>query len=169
MTRWAPSNGSPYRDPHSVSPPAAKPATTVDLSEPGVVHRRLTSVGADFFGWTDHGHAITWTLGSHIYRRPLGAVTLDPPGAGTAGDRPLAGKGGVESFDADIAVPRDTPRAVLVLRGATAITMRGDEVIEDADIVVRTTASSRSDRATRLPSPPAPRSATSQAASSCPA
>ncbi len=32
---------------------------------------------------------------------------------------------------------RDIPRGTVVLRGAKAITMRGDEVIEDADVVVR--------------------------------
>jgi dihydroorotase-like cyclic amidohydrolase len=34
-------------------------------------------------------------------------------------------------------VQRDVPTGVAVLRGARAITMRGDEIIEDADIVVR--------------------------------
>ncbi|MEP7381226.1 MAG: amidohydrolase family protein [Gemmatimonadota bacterium] len=32
---------------------------------------------------------------------------------------------------------RDIPRGTVVLRGAKAITMRGDEVVEDADVVVR--------------------------------
>lgn len=36
-----------------------------------------------------------------------------------------------------IEAPRDIPEGVAVLRGGRAITMRGDEVIEDADIVVR--------------------------------
>jgi Tol biopolymer transport system component len=118
-------------------PPDGAPAPTIDLSAPSLAHRRLTSVGADFFGWADHGRAVAWTLGSHIYRRPLSAITLDPPGAARAGDRPVAGQGGVEAFDADIEVPRDTPHGALILRGGTAITMRGDEVIENADIVVK--------------------------------
>src|SRR5690606_7945285 len=32
---------------------------------------------------------------------------------------------------------RDIPRGVAVLRGARVITMKGDEVIEDADVVIR--------------------------------
>ena len=34
-------------------------------------------------------------------------------------------------------VPRDIPRGVAVLRGARVVTMRGDEVIENADLVIR--------------------------------
>ncbi|MFQ5690827.1 MAG: amidohydrolase family protein [Gemmatimonadota bacterium] len=36
-----------------------------------------------------------------------------------------------------IQAERDIPRGTVVLRGARAITMRGDEVIEDADVVIR--------------------------------
>ena len=72
---------------HLISMPTTTTTTapTIDLSAPGVAHRRLTSVGADFFGWTDHGRAITWTLGSRIYRRPVAGVKLDSPGAAGAG------------------------------------------------------------------------------------
>jgi hypothetical protein len=35
-----------------------------------------------------------------------------------------------------VEVPRDTPHGRFVLRGATAIAMRGDEVIHDANVVV---------------------------------
>ena len=33
-------------------------------------------------------------------------------------------------------VPRKTPKGSIVLRGATVITMKGDEVLKNADIVV---------------------------------
>lgn len=36
-----------------------------------------------------------------------------------------------------VTVTRDTPRATAVLRGARAITMKGNEIIKNADIVVR--------------------------------
>ena len=41
-----------------------------------------------------------------------------------------------ERVDVLITVRRDQPKGTVVLRGARAITMRGDEVIENADIVV---------------------------------
>ena len=43
-------------------------------------HRKLTSVGADFFGWTDGGRGIGWALGTTWYRRPLAGIALDAPG-----------------------------------------------------------------------------------------
>ncbi|MFQ5536627.1 MAG: amidohydrolase family protein [Gemmatimonadota bacterium] len=40
-------------------------------------------------------------------------------------------------FRVRIEVPRDIPRSVVALRGARVITMRGDEVLEGADILIR--------------------------------
>lgn len=109
---------------------------TVDIDQPPVVHRKLTNVGADFFGWADGGKTITWAVGSTFYRQPLADIALDPAGKSGHGAIPLPGKDGVEAFTAAVDVPRDVPHGTLVLRGATAITMRGDEVIADADIVI---------------------------------
>ncbi|HEX7374795.1 MAG TPA: hypothetical protein VF277_07465, partial [Steroidobacteraceae bacterium] len=102
----------------------------VDLTHPTVAHRRITDVGADFFGWADGGRTITWAVGSTYYRRPLATVVLNAPNAtGGTADVPVAGRAGVEAYPAVVAVPRDVPQGTLVLRGATVITMRGDEVI----------------------------------------
>jgi len=98
-----------------------EPAQTIDIAQAGVVHRKLTEVGADFFGWADHGRTITWALGSHFYR-----VALE-----SAGDaRP-------HSFAADVQLPRAVTRGSMLLRGATVITERGDEVIPNADLLIR--------------------------------
>jgi hypothetical protein len=108
----------------------------LDVAAPPVEHRKLTSVGADFFGWADGGKTIFWSVGSTLYRQPLAAVSLDKPGEAGTGARPQPGNGGVETFAINVEVPRDVPHGSLVLRGATAITMHGDEVIGDADVVV---------------------------------
>jgi hypothetical protein len=42
----------------------------------------------------------------------------------------------VEEFAVDMEFPRKTPKGTVVLRGATVITMKGDEVLKNADIVV---------------------------------
>ncbi|RMD62503.1 MAG: hypothetical protein D6824_06665, partial [Planctomycetota bacterium] len=42
----------------------------------------------------------------------------------------------VETFTFTVEVPRAKPHGTIVLRGATVITMRGEEVIEDADVIV---------------------------------
>lgn len=108
---------------------------SIDLSRPQLAHRRITEVGADFFEWADGGKTITWAVGSTFYRRPFADVTLNPP------DRPDwsadVGRRSTQQFTATIEVPRDTPRGTLLLRGARIITMRGAEVIEDGDLLVR--------------------------------
>jgi Amidohydrolase family len=107
----------------------------IDLRTPRTPHRKLTSVGADFFGWSAGGRAINWAVGSTYYRRPLASVALAPAGGGAA-ERLVAGRDGVEAFPVMVELPRDVPRGALVLRGATVISMAGDQVIADADIVV---------------------------------
>ena len=105
---------------------------TIDLSTPAADQRRITTVGADFCGWSG-ARTVTWALGSTFFRRPLAGIAFGndlPP------LRPEAGIDGVEAFVADVELPRDTPHGKLVLRGGTAITMRGDEVIPNADVVI---------------------------------
>ena len=121
---------------HLLEMPAAadKP---VDLSHPSVQHRKLTDVGADFFDWADGGRTVTWAVGSTFYRRPLSGVRLDEPTSSpSAADVPRRGERGLEQFAAIVETPRDLPRGTLVLRGGTAITMKGAEVINDADVVI---------------------------------
>ncbi len=109
---------------------------TVELAGPAPKAVRLTSVGADFFGWADGGKTITWALGSTFFREPLDAArngSAEPP-AGQDIHR-----ASVSHLAIDVEVPRDMPLGTLVLRNATAITMRSgalDEVIPRADIVI---------------------------------
>jgi Tol biopolymer transport system component len=103
---------------HLVAVPGGKEPVVVDLSIPASTHRKLTDVGADFFGWEDGGRTIDWTVGSTFHRRPLG-------------------DGITESFPAKVEVPRDTPHGTLLLRGARVLTMAGDATIEGADILIR--------------------------------
>lgn len=103
---------------------------TVDLNRSSTPHKRLTKVGADFIGWADHGRTVTWSTGSTLYRRAFGSIRLDE-----APDLAEAAPG-VQSTEAVVELPRDIPKGALVLRGGTAITMKGDEVIRDADVVI---------------------------------
>ena len=116
-------------------PPAGR--GTVDLSNPNLRHRRITDVGADFFGWSADGRDIVWAVGSTFYRRPLSSVTFNAADAPSwTADAPAPGKGGVTAYPAVVQVPRDQPQGTAVLRGARAITMAGEKVIDNADIVV---------------------------------
>jgi Tol biopolymer transport system component len=106
---------------------------TIELDKPSPSETRLTSTGADFFGWADGGKTITWAVGSTFFRQALASVKTghtEPP------TEPDDERKGVEAINVDAEVPRDAPHGQLVLRGATVITMRGDQVIPDADVVV---------------------------------
>ncbi|MEX0601367.1 MAG: hypothetical protein WD205_12025, partial [Rhodothermales bacterium] len=103
-------------------------APTVDVSSPSVPVKKLTDVGADYFGWADSGETITWAVGSTFYRQPLDSVSFDTTQAGNIAP---------DAFEAEVVRPRAAPSGTVVLRGTRAITMRGDEIIEEADVVVR--------------------------------
>jgi len=109
---------------------------SVQLDQPNAAVARLTSVGADFFGWADDGKTITWAIGSTFFRQSLSSVRLgsSAPPPGTDMERTSVAHTAIT-----VEVPRDTPHGVVVLRGATAITMQsphGDGVIADADVLV---------------------------------
>ena len=108
---------------YAVAVPPGEPETPVvnlieDAQRPSLP---ISRHGADYFAWADGGRAITWAVGSTFFRRPFG-----PPGL----------QGEAEAFQLRVEAERDTPRGSLLLRGATVITMRGDEVIPDADLLV---------------------------------
>ena len=113
---------------HVVERPAAD-IKQIDLSDPKLRHRRITAVGADFFEWSADGKTLTYALGSTFYKRPLDSITFD--------DKPnwSADPGKPQSFHADVVVPRDEPKGLLLLRGATALPMDAP-AIPDADILI---------------------------------
>ncbi len=104
-------------------PPAAAdvPLVNLTLDQSKRPSLQISRLGADYYAWADGGRTITWAIGSTFFRR-----SFDP--AGQAGE--------TEQFAWRIEVPRDTPQGRLLLRGATVITMRGDEVIADADLLI---------------------------------
>ena len=143
-------------------PPEGAKNRVVELGKPSPTQVKLTTVGADFFAWADGGKTITWALGSSFYRRRLNRVSMNqPPKLG----RPK-NQNATEAFEAAVELPRDVPKGAIVLRGATAITMKGTEVIENADIVIvdnRITAVGEQGKVACLP---ARKSVTSAASSS---
>ena len=95
----------------------------VDLTAPPADAVRLTRVGADFMGWADDGRTIAWSVGSTLHTVPLAQAGENAEAQATP-------------VPAVVTLPRDVPTGVVILRGGTALTMRGKEVIEDADVVV---------------------------------
>ena len=127
-----------------VSMPAAGGDTvTVNVNTPSVPVKKLTDIGADDFRWADDGKTMTWALGSSFFRQPISTVVYDEPkpeGEGeksaetTAEAKPK--KMLAEEIEVNLEQPRHKAAGSVVLRGAKIITMKGDEVISDGDIVV---------------------------------
>ncbi|MBK6485891.1 MAG: PD40 domain-containing protein [Gemmatimonadetes bacterium] len=101
-------------------PPTGERLPTVFLpsTSTALPSRRLTTVGADFIEWGAGGRTAHWALGNSYWSYDLAT------GIST------------ERRGVSVRMPRDVPRGTVALRGARVITMKGDEVLENADIVV---------------------------------
>jgi Tol biopolymer transport system component len=113
----------------------------VDVSAPSIPVKKLTRVGADYMGWSGDGKSVYWGLGASLFRQSLATVTYDEPekkdeAAKKDDAPPPPAKILYDEFPFSIVVPRHTPTGSVVLRGAQVITMKGDEVVANADVVV---------------------------------
>lgn len=121
------------------------------ISSPTLPLARLTDIGADYFGWADGGRTLFWTVGHHLYRRPLDSVRFDDAEDDAEKDASAADEDeqdsepngiaeadpAVESFSVDVYRPRYEPEGTLVLRGATVHTMEaGAAPLEHASVVI---------------------------------
>jgi Tol biopolymer transport system component len=79
--------------------------------------KRLSTEGGDYLRWTTDGKAVTWAWGSQFFRQETDAT---------------------EPQKADVAVEftRARPKGSVLLSGARVITMKGDEVIANGDVLV---------------------------------
>ncbi|HUF28674.1 MAG TPA: amidohydrolase family protein [Gemmatimonadaceae bacterium] len=115
--------------------------------------RRLTEIGAQFPAWAADAKRVHWSIGNahvvydvergrafddsvRVARRAAAGAPRD-----TAARRDTAAARSVVfqpfEFRIRIAAPRDIPRGTAVLRGARVVTMRGNEVIDDGDVLIR--------------------------------
>ena len=98
-------------------PAAGAAPVTLDAAQPGARAVPTGGTGTSL-GWTADSASVTWVAGATLHQL---AGTTDAADTAT----PLVAS-----------MPRAIPNGTVVLRGATAITMRGNEVIRNADIVV---------------------------------
>lgn len=131
-------------------------APTINVSNPENASfpvTRLTEIGGQFPAWSADASKVHWSIGaSHIVwdiaRARQFADSIDTAGRARraqAGDSTQsderrddedAGRFRPAEIRVAITAERDIPEGVAVLRGGRAITMNGDEVIENADIVI---------------------------------
>lgn len=117
--------------------------------------RKLTEIGGQFPNWSWDGKKVHYSIGNaHIIYDVDAARAFDdsvrlaqrnrPPRDTTAArDTTAQRQAATDSrfkpteFRVLIAATRDIPQGNAVLRGARVITMKGNEVIENADVVIR--------------------------------
>jgi Tol biopolymer transport system component len=117
----------------------------VSVHAPSVPLKKLTDVGADYAAWADGSKTITWAVGASFFRLPFDSVIFPPVKSeeeekAEDKEKAEAEKKAQKPKPEEVAVvierPRYRPRGSVVLRGSKVITMRGDEIIAQGDILV---------------------------------
>lgn len=102
--------------------------------------RKLTDIGGEFAAWGPDGRTLHWSIGNAFVTYRLDRAeavddSLRRAGADSAA-RAAAGYR-AEEHRFLVSAGRDIPQGTVVLRGARVITMRGREIVENGDVVVR--------------------------------
>ena len=128
-------------DIYVLSFPLVGEAPTIDVSSPDQASfptRRLTEIGGRFPAWSTDGEQVHWSLGpAHFVYDLEEAREVERDARDRDDDEEAAPAYEPTEERVEIVVERDMPEGVLALRGARIITMVGDEVIEDGDLLVR--------------------------------
>ena len=126
-------------------------APVVSVANPeraSVPVRKLTDVGGQFPAWSADGRRAHWSIGNahFVYDLDDAAAAEEEARAADAAeaeeDAPadaIEGAPAYEPVEIRVAVDaiRDIPNGYGVLRGGRVVTMRGNEVLENADVVVQ--------------------------------
>ncbi len=102
------------------------PVPVISVTKPdsaSMPTRKLTDIGGEFPTWSADGRTVYWSIANALVTYDLDAAATDPDYTPT-------------EQRIEISVARDIPQGTVVLRGARIVTMRGDEIIENGDIVV---------------------------------
>jgi Tol biopolymer transport system component len=132
-------------------------APTISVADPSAASfpvRKLTDVGGEFPAWGPDANTVFWAIGNALVKYDLvrakqvddslkaaaraNARDTARTGRGAAADTATRAKAAYRPVEHRVLVPvtRDVPRGTAVLRGGRVLTMKGHEVIENADIVI---------------------------------
>ncbi|MDH5644141.1 MAG: amidohydrolase, partial [Gemmatimonadota bacterium] len=107
-----------------VVPQVGGPVPTVMVSKPdsaAMPTKKLSDIGGEFPAWGADGNTVYWGIGNALVSYDLTNTDEDY----TPREQRVA-----------IEAPRDIPTGTVILRGARVITMQGDEIVENADVVI---------------------------------
>ena len=143
----------------AIPPTQIEPTAEVTVKEGGVPVWLLSETAGNNVAWADQGRALTWTLGAVVHRLPLASAVAfaeerakkarekeaaaalggrdTPPASKTSADEAKEPRvPASEQIPIALTMPRAMPAGSVALVGARVVTMKGDEVIPAADIVI---------------------------------
>lgn len=94
--------------------------------------KKITRDAGSYLNWSSDSKKVYWSLGPELYTRDLtNTFSFVQDAADSLQEKPDS-----VGIQIGFRYPTDNPKGAVVLTGATVITMRGDEVIQNATIVV---------------------------------
>ena len=144
----------------AIPPAQVEPVPEVTVKDGGVPVWLLSETAGNHVAWVDQGRAITWTLGPVVHRLPLASAIAfadqrarkarEKEAAGPAAPAAPGGSAAAQDQAARdeprapvsqrapiaLSMPRAMPSGSVALIGARVVTMNGDEVLPDADLVI---------------------------------
>jgi Tol biopolymer transport system component len=134
-------------DLYTVTVPKVGNGATIDVGSPdnaAFPATKLTDIGAQFPAWGWDGETVHWSIGNghFVYDLNAAAEQRRKQQAYDQEHEDDEDENRPEDYEPrehriEIDADRDIPNGTLLLRGARVITMNGDEVIENADVVIR--------------------------------
>lgn len=112
---------------------------TVNVADGGIPSYKLSDEPGGWLAWTPDGRAVTWIIGDQWKRKSLDGLGLlaDQPATEKAGDKPRTDADrGVSVQTLTVGLDRARPAETWACAHARVITMKGDEVLPDATVVV---------------------------------
>lgn len=101
---------------------------------------RLTDIGGEFPAWSADGRTVHWSIGNAFVSYDVQrGLAVDDSLVAAGADTTVRFQHQYRPVERRIrvAAERDVPQGTVVLRGGRVVTMRGDEILERADVVVR--------------------------------
>jgi len=94
-----------------------------DVSKSAFPSWKITEIGAEFPEWSADGKQIHWSLGTSFFSYNVGGLD--------------SAKNTASEHKITVSIARDIPAGEILLQNARIITMKGDQVIEKGDILIR--------------------------------
>jgi len=114
----------------------------VSLDDSALPLLRLSAEAGSHLSWTDRGAGLAWIQARTLHRLKLAdAFAFQAAQRKSAKEEDDDEKGGVKvpassTIELSVSLPRDVASGDLFLRGARLVTMKGDEVIENGDLLI---------------------------------